>query len=93
MQLTADIFNLPAHRPHTFETSGLGAAINAAVGIGYFDNYQQATAAMTRIEQSFYPNQVNVALYNKLYLQVYRKMYQQLKPIYQSIKKITGYPE
>ena len=93
LQLTADIFNLPAHRPHTFETSGLGAAINAAVGQGYFDSYQQATVAMTRIEQSFLPNQTNVQLYNKLYQQVYRKMYRQLKPIYQSIKKITGYPE
>jgi len=93
LQLTADIFNLPAHRPHTFETSGLGAAINAAVGQGYFDSYQQATAAMTRIEQSFLPDQTNVQLYNKLYQQVYRKMYRQLKPIYQSIKKITGHPE
>ena len=93
LQLTADIFNLPAHRPHTFETSGLGAAINAAVGQGYFANYQQATTAMTRIEQTFLPNQANVQLYSKLYQQVYRKMYRQLKPIYQSIKKITGYPE
>ena len=93
LQLTADIFNLPAHRPHTFETSGLGAAINAAVGSGYFDNYQQAIDAMTRIEQSFLPNKENVKLYNKLYRQVYRKMYKQLKPIYQEIKNITGYPE
>ncbi|WP_085299599.1 FGGY-family carbohydrate kinase [Cognaticolwellia mytili] len=93
LQLTADIFNLPAHRPHTFETSGLGAAINAAVGKGYFDNYQQAIDAMTRIEQSFLPNKQNVQLYNKLYSRVYKKMYRQLKPIYQDIKKITGYPE
>jgi sugar (pentulose or hexulose) kinase len=93
LQLTADIFNLPVHRPHTFETSGLGAAINVAVGLGYFENYQQATTAMTRLEQSFLPKQANVVLYNKLYQQVYRKMYRQLKPIYQNIKKITGYPE
>tara|TARA_R110000744_G_scaffold2188_8_gene8617 strand:- start:1922 stop:3520 length:1599 start_codon:yes stop_codon:yes gene_type:complete len=93
LQLTADIFNLPAYRPHTFEASGLGAAINVAVGLGYFDNYQQATLAMTHIEKTFTPNQANVVLYNKLYQQVYLKMYRQLKPIYQSIKKITGYPE
>lgn len=93
LQLTADIFNLPTHRPHTFETSGLGAAINAAVGKGYFKDYQQAIDAMTRIKQSFFPNQENVKLYNKLYQRVYLKMYQQLKPIYQEIKKITGYPE
>lgn len=93
LQLTADIFNLPAHRPHTYETSGLGAAINVAVGCGYYPSYAQAVEQMTRIEQTFLPNQANVQLYNKLYQQVYRKMYKQLKPIYQEIKKITGYPE
>jgi len=93
LQLTADIFNLPVHRPHTYETSGLGAAINVAVGCGYYKDYAQAIAAMTRIEQSFQPNKSNVALYEKLYRRVYRKMYPSLKPIYQEIKKITGYPE
>ena len=93
LQLTADIFNLPVHRPHTFEASGLGAAINVAVGLGYYDNYRQATSAMTRTEQTFTPNPANVKLYNQLYKQVYLKMYQQLKPIYQNIKKITGYPD
>ena len=34
MQITADIFGLPASRPHLYETSGLGAAIDAAVGLG-----------------------------------------------------------
>jgi sugar (pentulose or hexulose) kinase len=93
MQLTADIFNLPVHRPHTFETSGLGAAINVAVGLGYYDDYQTAVKNMTRIESSFQPNTENVELYQQLYQQVYLKMYRQLKPIYQTIRKITGYPE
>jgi len=34
IQLTADVFGLPTSRPHTHETSGLGAAIDAAVGLG-----------------------------------------------------------
>ena len=34
VQLTADVFGLPTGRPHTHETSGLGAAIDAAVGLG-----------------------------------------------------------
>ncbi len=93
MQLTADIFNLPTHKPHTYETSGLGAAINAAVGLGYYPGYSQAAKAMTRIEETFLPNPNNVKLYEKLYSQVYIKMYAQLKPIYQKIKAITGYPE
>ena len=36
MQITADIFGLTVERPHTYETSGLGAAINAAVGVGLY---------------------------------------------------------
>lgn len=93
MQLTADIFNLPASRPHTYETSGLGAAMNAAVGMGYFDNYQNAAKEMTRIEKTYLPNDNNVKLYEQLYSKVYLKMYSQLKPIYQQIKEITGYPK
>ena len=34
VQLTADIFGLPVAKVHTHETSGLGAAIDAAVGLG-----------------------------------------------------------
>ena len=93
MQLTADIFNLPASRPHTFETSGLGAAMNAAVGLGIYQDYQQARDEMTRVRDTFHPNPEHVALYQQLYQQVYLKMYRQLKPIYQTIKRITGYPK
>lgn len=93
MQLTADIFNLPASRPHTYETSGLGAAMNAAVGLGYFNDYSEAAHAMTHIKQTFLPDRKNTKLYDKLYHRVYIKMYRQLKPIYQQIKKITGYPD
>jgi sugar (pentulose or hexulose) kinase len=32
MQITADIFGLPVTRPHVYEASGLGAAIDVAVG-------------------------------------------------------------
>ena len=33
LQLTADIFGLPTGKPHLYETSGLGAAIDAAMGV------------------------------------------------------------
>ena len=93
MQLSADIFNLPAQRPHTYETSGLGAAINAAVGMGEFTDYDQACKAMTHIEKIFQPNSGNVAMYEQLYKHVYLKLYKKLKPIYHKIRNITGYPE
>jgi hypothetical protein len=31
-------------------------------------------------------------MYDRLYREVYLHMYRQLKPLYQSIREITGYP-
>ncbi len=92
MQLTADIFGLPAERPHVYETSGLGAAIDCAVGLGLHADFPSAIAAMTRVGQVFQPNKPAQQIYERLYREVYQRMYKQLKPLYQSIRKITGYP-
>ena len=93
LQLTADIFNLPVIRPHTYETSGLGAAINAAVGLGYYPDYKTAIDSMTRPGKIFEPLPDNVQLYQRLYSEVYLNMYKRLQPLYQKIRDITGYPE
>jgi sugar (pentulose or hexulose) kinase len=92
MQLTADIFNLPAARPHTFETSGLGAAINVAVGLGHHPDYATAVRKMTREGRVFTPNPEARDTYEQLYTRVYQRMYKQLKGLYKDIKDITGYP-
>ncbi|PNK60783.1 FGGY-family carbohydrate kinase [Psychrobacter sp. FDAARGOS_221] len=92
MQLTADIFGMPTYRPHTFEASGLGAAINCAVGLGIYPDHLTATEAMTRVGDEFLPIAKNVDLYQRLYNEVYLKMYERLQPLYFSIQKITGYP-
>ena len=92
MQLTADVFGLPAERPHTYETSGLGAAIDAAVGLGLHPDFETAVAEMTRVGDVFHPNEETRALYQRLYSEVYLKMYPQLQPLYRKIRDITGYP-
>ncbi|MDO8651710.1 MAG: FGGY-family carbohydrate kinase [Undibacterium sp.] len=92
MQLTADIFGLPTSRPHVYETSSLGAAIDAAVGLGLYPDFSTAMQAMTRIGKTFYPIAQNQATYDALYTKVYQKMYRRLQPLYAEIQKITGYP-
>jgi len=92
MQITADVFGLAAERPHTFETSGLGAAINAAVGTGLYPDYPTAVARMTHPGTVFQPIPENVQLYDQLYHQIYAKLYGRLEPLYKAIRKITGYP-
>lgn len=93
MQLTADIFGLPAERPHTYETSGLGAAMDAAVGLGLVPDFDTAVRQMTRVGRRFEPDPGTTRLYDRLYREVYQKMYGRLQPLYQSIREITGYPD
>ncbi|MBA7573610.1 Xylulose kinase [subsurface metagenome] len=92
MQVTADIFGLPTARPHVYETSGLGAAIDAAVGLGLHADFESAVRAMTHVGEVFEPNRENRELYDRLYHDVYEKMYRRLKPLYERIREITGYP-
>ncbi len=86
MQVTADVFNRPASRPHTFETSGLGAAIVGAVGLGLHPDYPTAVAAMTRLGPTFEPDPRRAALYDRLYRQVYTHMYRRLAPLYHDLQ-------
>lgn len=92
MQLTADVFNLPTARPHTYETSGLGAAIDCAVGLGLYRGFPDAVAGMTCIDRVFEPVADHAAVYDALYTRVYRHMYRRLEPLYAEIQRITGYP-
>ena len=82
MQLTADIFGLPAARPHVNEASGLGAAIDAAVGLGFHSDFPAAVREMTRLGRTFEPDARTHSTYEQLYQDVYRKMYRRLRPLY-----------
>ena len=112
MQITADVFGLPAARPHVTEASGLGAAIDAAVGLGLHPSFEAAVASMTRagprLRSPIRRRRISttgstgastarctagsIGLYDRLYRRVYRKMYERLRPLYEEIREITGYP-
>ena len=92
MQITANIFNLPCERPHLYETSGLGAAMIAAVGLGLHADYASAVAAMARMGDRFEPEPQHAHTYEQLYRRVYCRMYKRLQPLYRDIRAITGYP-
>ncbi|MBN1798970.1 MAG: FGGY-family carbohydrate kinase [Spirochaetales bacterium] len=93
LQITADIFNLPVLKSHTHETSALGAAIDAAVGLGCFSTFEQAIKDMTYTEKTYEPDADHVDIYNELYHKVYKHIYARLKPYYQMIREITSYPD
>jgi sugar (pentulose or hexulose) kinase len=93
MQITANIFNLPCERPHLYETSGLGAAILAAVSLKLHPDFATAIREMTRIGQVFMPQSEHAKTYEQLYRRVYCRMYKRLQPLYKDIQDITGYPQ
>jgi sugar (pentulose or hexulose) kinase len=85
LQLTADVFGLPASRPHVYEASGLGAAIDAAVGMGIHPDFPTAIREMTFVRDTFEPDASTHARYDELYYGVYEKMYRRLKPLYENM--------
>jgi sugar (pentulose or hexulose) kinase len=92
VQLFADVFGIPASRPHTHEAAGLGAAIDVALGLGIHADAETAVAAMVRVADRFEPNPAANRLYEDLFRSVYVPMYDRLKPLYREIRRITGYP-
>ena len=93
VQITADIFGTPTTVPSIYETSGLGAAIDIAVGLGFHSDFEIAVKEMTGIGHYIDSNKENHKIYSDLYNRVYLKMYKQLKPLYEEIRDITGYPK
>jgi len=45
------------------------------------------------VGEVYEPDQRNHRLYEALYLDVYKKMYKRLKPLFKRIREITGYPK
>jgi sugar (pentulose or hexulose) kinase len=89
LQIAADVFNLAVEVPQNPETASLGAAMNAAVGLGYYKDYPAAVQGMTHIGRTVQPIPKNRDLYEQLYQRVYRKLYRQLEPLYKELWDIA----
>jgi sugar (pentulose or hexulose) kinase len=92
MQITADIFGIPVSRLNIYEASGLGAAIDAAVGLRLHPDFRSAVLAMSRLGETFEPDPRAHQVYKDLFEQVYCKMYKRLRPLYFRIRDAVGYP-
>ena len=92
MQMIADVFGITAYRSRVSETSVLGAAMNAFVGMGLHPDVHTAARAMSGVSDRFDPIAANLAIYRGLYEDVYAKAYGRLLPLYRSIQRATGYP-
>ena len=92
-QISADIFNRPLVRGKTTETSGLGAAIVTAAGVGLYPSIPAAMKNMVTYDTTFEPNAAYASIYQELFRRVYLKIYPSLKSLYKEIRVITKYPD
>ncbi|MHA6644063.1 xylulokinase [Mesorhizobium sp. A623] len=54
--MVADSTGIPVQKGQSAEASSLGAAISAAVGIGWFDSFEKAADAMTSVAETIAPD-------------------------------------
>lgn len=66
-EIFADVMDVPVESVCVKESGALGCAIIAAVGTGYYPDYQTAVEKMSPQSKRIYPNKENTSLYNKKY--------------------------
>jgi autoinducer 2 (AI-2) kinase len=75
-QILADTLGLPVRIPVVKESTALGAAIYAGVGVGLYDDAAEAARNIVAFERTFDPDPAAAAAYDDLYerwLELYRR--------------------
>lgn len=79
-QIQADIFNTKVVSLKNEQGPGMGAAMLAAVGLGWFKDIHECTDKFVEYKNVFVPNPENVKKYQQLH-GIYAKIYEQTKEI------------
>lgn len=86
-QIKADIFNKEIILCEVEDSSCLGAAMLAAIGLGWYQNYTEAANGMVKKSKVYQPSKDKVIYYNRLY-DVYKTLYPRLKDSYMMMADI-----
>lgn len=89
LQMQADIFATPVVTLTAEEGPGLGAAMIAAVGLGWYPDMASCNADFITYAQRFEPNQRAVEQYKQIY-KIYQQVYQGTKAISHQLQKVTS---
>ncbi|MDZ4768129.1 MAG: xylulokinase [Chloroflexota bacterium] len=77
-QIVADVLGLPLRQTGLSETTAIGAALLAGVGVGVYDTYTEACTRTSRAVRITEPNDAAHARYNAIY-PVYLGLYGRLR--------------
>lgn len=81
-QIKADVTGLPVRVPEITETTALGAAFVALVGIGTYTSLTEASDYIVKIREHIEPDPATTSLYTEAYEQ-YREAYFATLPIFE----------
>lgn len=80
LQMQADIFDAQIIKLSSEQGPGMGAAILAAYGCGWFESLQDCANQFLNIDKEFKPIKENVQQYRKLF-EIYKDVYKQTKSL------------
>jgi sugar (pentulose or hexulose) kinase len=80
-QIKADVCNLVVIMPSHREAAVMGAAMLAAVGVGYYPDIPTAAKAMARPGTRVEPDPARHRVYNTFF-NLYISLYETLKPLF-----------
>lgn len=80
LQIQADIFNRKVVSLKNEQGPGLGAAMLAAVGLGWFDSVQDCAKEFVSFGQEYEPNPDNVVKYREMH-RIYKQVYDATKDV------------
>ena len=86
-QIKADVTGLPVAAPQIIETTALGGALLALVGIGAYDRLAEACEQTVRVRERFEPQPEAQAAYAELY-PLYRQTYFSLLPVFEQAARL-----
>jgi xylulokinase len=78
LQIQADIFNAKIIRLQSEQGPGMGAALLAGYGLGWYKSLQEGAKQLLQVKDEFIPNPENVKKYQELF-KVYKDVYQSTK--------------
>jgi sugar (pentulose or hexulose) kinase len=88
-QIKADVLNRPLVIPHVTQAACLGAAMCAAIGLGWYPDAADAAGGMVQFAQAVEPEARQIARYDALFA-VYASLYPQLKTAFAELASINA---
>lgn len=86
-RMFANCVGMPVQVTHGNQIGALGAAMVAAVGVGYFDTFHQATERMIRIRETYEPDPRAVRVYEDYY-GLYRRLVDNVWDLWDAREKL-----